>query len=121
MADVVGSLGNENPGRPLRLVREGVEGSNRRGIDVNFMSGRFSIRFSGDYHVYSHVVFKGDERSQVDCRIVKLTVEYVYCSVNMHFSSVQGGIYALGKARIRSTLSLRRFPDVPFGTVPVLV
>ena len=89
MADVVGSLGNENPGRPLRLVREGVEGSIRRGIDVNFMTGRFSIRFSGDYHVYSHVVFKGDERSQVDTRIVKLTVEYVYCSLNMHFSSVQ--------------------------------
>ena len=28
------------------------------------------------------------------------------------FSSVQGGIYALGKAHMRSTLSLRRFPSI---------
>ena len=121
MADIVGSLGKEKTGRPLRLVREGVDGSIRRAIDVNFVTGKFSIRFSGDYYVYSHVEFKGDERSQVDCRIVKRTVEYVHSAVNMHFTSVQGAIYALGKAHIRSTLFLRSFPNVPFETVPVLV
>ena len=37
------------------------------------------------------------------------------------FSSVQDRIYALGKAHIRSTPSLRSFPNVGFETVPVLV
>ena len=37
------------------------------------------------------------------------------------FSSVQGGIYALGKAHMRSTPSLRSFPNVAFETVPMIV
>ena len=41
---------------------------------------------------------------------------------SVQFRSVQGGIYAaLGKAHVRSTLSLRTFPNVAFETVPVLV
>ena len=36
-------------------------------------------------------------------------------------SSVQGGIYALGKAHIRSTPCLRSFPNVVFQTVPMFV
>ena len=37
---------------------------------------------------------------------------------HVQFSSTQNGFYVLGKARIRSTQSLRRFPDVGFETVP---
>ena len=37
------------------------------------------------------------------------------------FSSVQDGIYALGKARMCSTPSLGSFPSVAFETVPMLV
>ena len=36
-------------------------------------------------------------------------------------SSVQDGIYALGKANMRSTPSLRRFPNIAFETVPMFV
>ena len=36
-------------------------------------------------------------------------------------SSVQDGIYALEKASMRSTPSLRRFPNVAFETVPTFV
>ena len=36
-------------------------------------------------------------------------------------SSVQDGIYALGKAHMRSTPSLRSFPNVAFETVPMFV
>ena len=37
------------------------------------------------------------------------------------FSSVQDGIYALGKAHMRSNPSLRSFPSVVFETVPMRV
>ena len=37
---------------------------------------------------------------------------------SVQFSSVQRGIYALGKAQMRSTRSLRSFPNDAFGTVP---
>ena len=37
------------------------------------------------------------------------------------FSSVQDGIYALGKAHMRSIPSLRSFPSVAFQTVPMFV
>ena len=37
------------------------------------------------------------------------------------FSSVQDGIYALGKAHMRSTLCLGGFPNVAYGTVPTFV
>ena len=37
------------------------------------------------------------------------------------FSSAQDGIYALGKAYMRSTPSLRSFPDVVFETIPMFV
>ena len=37
------------------------------------------------------------------------------------FSSIQDGIYALGKTHMRSTPSLTSFPNVAFETVPVFV
>ena len=37
------------------------------------------------------------------------------------FSSVQGSIYALGKAHMRSRPSLESFPHVAFETVPMFV
>ena len=37
-----------------------------------------------------------------------------------HLSSVQDGIYELGKAHMCSTPSLRSFPDVAFETIPML-
>ena len=37
------------------------------------------------------------------------------------FSSVQDGVYALGKAHMRSTPSLGSFPNVALETVSVLV
>ena len=36
-------------------------------------------------------------------------------------SSIQGDIYALGKAHMRSTPSLRSFPNVAFETAPMFV
>ena len=35
------------------------------------------------------------------------------------FSSIQDGIYTLGKAHMRSTPSLRSFPNIAFETVPM--
>ena len=40
---------------------------------------------------------------------------------SVQFSSVQGGIYALGKAHMRSTPSLRCFPNVALEPVPMFV
>ena len=37
----------------------------------------------------------------------------------LKYSTVRGGIYALGKAHMRSTPSLRSFPNVAFVTVPM--
>ena len=42
-------------------------------------------------------------------------------SNSVQFSSVQDGISALGKAHMRSTLSLRSFPNVAFKMVSVFV
>ena len=39
----------------------------------------------------------------------------------IEFNSVQDGIYALRKAHMRSTLSLRSFPNIAFETVPMFV
>ena len=39
----------------------------------------------------------------------------------LQFSSVQDGIYALRKARMRSTQSLRSFPNEAFETVQIFV
>ena len=39
----------------------------------------------------------------------------------VRFSSVHGGIYAFGKAHMRSTPSLRSFTNVAFETVPMSV
>ena len=39
----------------------------------------------------------------------------------VHFSSALDGIYALGKAHMRSTPSRRSVPKVAFETVPVFV
>ena len=36
-------------------------------------------------------------------------------------STAQGGIFALGKVRIRSSWALRGFPNVAFETVPMLI
>ena len=44
-----------------------------------------------------------------------------YRSPPVQFSSVQDGISALGKAHVRSTASLRRFPSVALETVPMLI
>ena len=41
--------------------------------------------------------------------------------MTVQFCSVQDGIYALGKAHMRSTPSLRSFPNVAFETVPMFV
>ena len=40
---------------------------------------------------------------------------------NVHFISVQDGIYELGKAHTRFTPSLSSFPSVAFEAVPMLV
>ena len=40
---------------------------------------------------------------------------------SVQFSSVQDGIYALGNAHIRSTPSLRSFPNGTFETVPMFI
>ena len=45
--------------------------------------------------------------------------EIATCKVQ--FSSVQDGIYALGRAHMRSTPSLRSFPNVVFETVLMFV
>ena len=46
---------------------------------------------------------------------------YFKQQVGPSFSSVQDGIYALRKARIRSTPSIGSLPNVVLETVPVLV
>ena len=43
------------------------------------------------------------------------------CKFLVVFSSVQDGIYALGKAHMRSTPSLRSFPNVAFETVLMFI
>ena len=45
-----------------------------------------------------------------------MSVEHSYPEVSGQFSSVQDGIYVLGKAHICSSLSLRSFPNVAFET-----
>ena len=55
------------------------------------------------------------------CEIVCINSESntaVGCS---WFSSVQYGVYALGKAHMLSIPSLRSFPNVAFETVPMFV
>ena len=46
-------------------------------------------------------------------------IDFIISSVQ--FSSVQDGIYALGKAHMRSTQSLGSFPKVAFETVPMFI
>ena len=55
------------------------------------------------------------------CRRVWRSVYPARFCVPVYPSSVQDGIYALGKARMRSTLSVRSFPIVAFETVPMSV
>ena len=44
----------------------------------------------------------------------------MFCPTSsVNFSSVQNGIYALGKAHMHSIPSLRSFPNVAFETVPM--
>ena len=50
----------------------------------------------------------------------RVHVEYFKVG-SVQFSSVQDGIYALGKAHLRSTPSLRSFPNLAHETVPILV
>ena len=40
---------------------------------------------------------------------------------SLQFSSLQGGIYALGKVHVRSNPTLRSFPKVAFETVLMFV
>ena len=51
-------------------------------------------------------------------RIIQ-SIKQVSRSQTVQFSSVQDGIYALRKAHMRSTPSLRNFSNVTFETVPV--
>ena len=56
--------------------------------------------------------------------ITSISVEdlvIVHHWISVQFSSVQDGIYELGKAYMRSTPSLRSFPIVALETVPMLV
>ena len=56
------------------------------------------------------------------CRDDILGTMSILCqSCLVQFSSVQDGIYALAKAHMRSTSSLRRFPNVVFETIPMFV
>ena len=58
----------------------------------------------------------------LNCAMLAVDRKSESCSTfTSKFSSVQDGIYVLGKAHMRSTLSLRSFPSVAFETVPVLV
>ena len=43
------------------------------------------------------------------------------CMSSVQFNSIQDGVYALWKAHMRSTPSLRSVPSVAFETVPMLV
>ena len=58
------------------------------------------------------------------CDIVIICYTYVLlCGLppSCRFLSVQDGIHALGNSHMRSTPSVRRFPNVAFKTAPVFV
>ena len=50
-----------------------------------------------------------------------LSLQWMACVCASQFSSAQDGIYALGKAHMRFTPSLRSFPNDALETVPMLV
>ena len=56
-----------------------------------------------------------------DCLKANLQYTHNSSTKSQKFSSVQDGIYALGKAHMRSTPSLRSSPNVAFETVPMFV
>ena len=59
--------------------------------------------------------------SEHDQHVIAMCSSLFFHSSSFQFSSVQDGIYAHGKARMRSTPSLRIFPNAAFETVPKLV
>ena len=61
----------------------------------------------------------GRARSRLACNWHPST--FADYEADAQFSSVQDGIYALGKAHMHSTQSLRSFPNVAFETVPMFV
>ena len=52
------------------------------------------------------------------CSVFMLEVRALYM-FHYYYNSAQGGIYAPGKAHMRSTPSLKSFPNVAFETVPM--
>ena len=63
---------------------------------------------------------QGYLRGQFICKLSTPEMRVIRAFELLHpvqFSSVQDGIHALGKAHMRSTLSLRSFPNVAFQTV----
>ena len=65
---------------------------------------------------YTHIY--GSSKEIYPCTFGQVLRRYIYI---VQFSSVQDCIYALGKAHMRSTPSLRSFPNVAFETVPMFV
>ena len=77
-------------------------------------------------HVCLSIYFKGTITTILSvATLVSLTCNYQFGThthnANVHISSVQDGIYALGKFHMRSVPSLTSFPNVALETVPVLV
>ena len=66
----------------------------------------------------SYLTFK--QRRIFHCKYINC-YDFRKVSTLVQFSSVEDDIYAFGKAHMRSTPSLRRFPSVAFETVLTLV
>ena len=85
----------------------------------------FRVR-SYDCYRYDELLWEQTDR---DVAIDRLIVSCWFYNVlyfhlilsSVQFDSVQDGIYALGKAHMLSTPSLRRFPNVAFETVQMFV
>ena len=53
------------------------------------------------------------------CPVTGTYFYQIFFNGGLYVSSIQDGIYALEKAHMRSTPSLRSFPNVAFETVPM--
>ena len=77
------------------------------------------------YYSNTHVscVIVGEVSEQLcTLSIISTTLDRApLLSSSLQFSSVQGGVYALRKAHMRSTPSRGRFPKVAVETVPMFV
>ena len=69
----------------------------------------------------THIGGLGNSRSQLTFDAVSLKTKRKNVISNAQFSSAQDGIYALRKAHMRSTTSLRSSPNVAFETGPMFV